>query len=195
MDPGAQHPHPLHVGVLALDIGLAHEDLALHAHQGADGRGGDPVLAGAGLGDDARLPHLPGEQDLADGVVDLVGAGMIAVLPLQEEAAAILAAHPLGIVQGRGASGIILEQAAELLLELVALDDRQIGLAQFIDTLVQNLGNVGTAKFSVEPVFIHLVTHIGLFFLFFRHKKSLSRSRQALSCKLISLHGCSAHEF
>lgn len=112
---------------------------------------------------------------------------------LVEEAAAVLAAHALGIIQGRRPAGIVLQQAAELLPELLALDDRQVGLAQFIDALVEDLGDVGSPKLSVESVFINLVTHISRFT--FRHKKSLSRSRQALSCNLISLHGCSAHEF
>jgi len=41
------------------------------------------VLPGAGLGDDARLPHAPGEQRLAERVVDLVRAGMGQVLALE----------------------------------------------------------------------------------------------------------------
>ena len=53
---------------------FTHVDDALVAEQGA-GRGrGDAVLARAGLGDDARLVHAPREQDLAEGVVDLVCA-------------------------------------------------------------------------------------------------------------------------
>jgi hypothetical protein len=34
------------------------------------------VLACAGFGDDAGLAHAAGEEDLADGVVDFVGAGV-----------------------------------------------------------------------------------------------------------------------
>jgi hypothetical protein len=41
------------------------------------------VLAGAGLGDDARLAHAPRQQGLADGVVDLVRAGVVEVLALE----------------------------------------------------------------------------------------------------------------
>ena len=158
--------------MLALDIGLAHEDLALHPHQGADGRGGDPVLAGAGLGDHAGLPHLLGQQDLADGVVDLVGAGMVAVLALQVEVATILLTHTLGIVQGGGPAGVVLQQPTELLLEFRALDDRQVGPAQLIDAFVQDLGDVGSAKLSVESIFIHLVTHISRFIYFSGIKKA-----------------------
>ena len=91
---------------------------------------------------------------------------MVAVLPLQVETATVLAAHALGVIQGRGPSGIVLQQAAEFLLELLALDDRQVGLAQFIDALVENLGDVGAPKLSVESVFINLVTHISRFIYF-----------------------------
>ena len=49
------------------------------AHRGA----GHAVLAGAGLGDDAPLAHALGQQALADGVVDLVRAGMRQVLALE----------------------------------------------------------------------------------------------------------------
>ena len=47
---------------LALDVLGAHVDLAGEAEERAGGRGGDAVLAGAGLGDDALLAHAPGEQ-------------------------------------------------------------------------------------------------------------------------------------
>jgi hypothetical protein len=43
------------------------------------------VLAGAGLGDDARLAEPPREQHLADAVVDLVRAGVVEVLALEED--------------------------------------------------------------------------------------------------------------
>ena len=41
------------------------------------------MLAGAGLGDDARLAHPQREQRLAERVVDLVGAGVIEVFALE----------------------------------------------------------------------------------------------------------------
>jgi hypothetical protein len=46
-------------------------------------RGGDAVLAGAGLGDDALLAHAPGQQDLAEHVVDLVRAGVVELVALE----------------------------------------------------------------------------------------------------------------
>ena len=41
------------------------------------------MLAGAGLGDDARLAHALGQQDLAEAVVDLVRARVVQVLALE----------------------------------------------------------------------------------------------------------------
>ena len=67
----------------------------------ARGGGGDAVLAGAGLGDDALLAHAAGEQRLAEHVVDLVRAGVGEVLALEQ--------HP----------------HAEPLREAVALGDRR----------------------------------------------------------------------
>ena len=64
--------HAEHVRLLALDVGRAHEDLARQSEARAHGGDRDAVLAGARLGDDARLAHAPGEQDLAEAVVDLV---------------------------------------------------------------------------------------------------------------------------
>ena len=42
-----------------------------------------PVLSGAGLGDDPPLAHPLGQQRLPEGVVDLVGPGVVEVLALE----------------------------------------------------------------------------------------------------------------
>ena len=76
------------VGLLAAHVLGAHVDDALEAEQRARGRGRDAVLAGAGLGDDARLAHAPGQQRLAERVVDLVRAGVEEVLALEPDRAA-----------------------------------------------------------------------------------------------------------
>ena len=60
---------------------------------GAQGRGGNAVHAGAGLGDDARLAHAQRQHDLAEHIIDLVRAGVIELLALEIDlcAAAMLA--------------------------------------------------------------------------------------------------------
>ena len=78
-----ERAHPQHVRLLALDVLGAHVDDARQAEQRAGSRGRDAVLAGARLGDDAGLAETPGQQRLAEGVVDLVGAGVREVLALE----------------------------------------------------------------------------------------------------------------
>ena len=57
VDLGAEQLHAEYVGLLTLDVGCAHEDLARQPEACAHGRDGDAVLARTRLGDDARLPH------------------------------------------------------------------------------------------------------------------------------------------
>ena len=61
------------------------------------------MLAGAGFGDDAGLAHAPGKEDLADGVVDFVGAGVEQVFALEVDfRAAEFAREAFGEVKGSG---------------------------------------------------------------------------------------------
>ena len=87
-DLGAERAHPQHVRRLAADVLGAHVHDALEVEQRARGRGRDAVLAGAGLGDDAVLAEPPGQQRLAERVVDLVRARVVEVLALEVEAQA-----------------------------------------------------------------------------------------------------------
>src|ERR687885_2232699 len=62
---GAQQLHPHDVQALAASILLAHVHHTLLAVEGGNGCGSDPVLARAGLSDDAPFVHPVSEQDLA----------------------------------------------------------------------------------------------------------------------------------
>ena len=73
-DLGAEQLHAQDVQRLALDVDRAHEHLAVEPEQRARGGGRDAVLARARLGDHPLLAHAPGEQRLAEHVVDLVRA-------------------------------------------------------------------------------------------------------------------------
>ena len=107
---GAEQPHPLDVGRLAADVLAAHVDRAVEAEQGAGRRCRDAVLPRAGLGDHPGLAHPTGQQRLADGVVDLVGACVGEVLALQVDAAADPLGEPLGQVEGRRAADEVPQQ-------------------------------------------------------------------------------------
>ncbi len=81
----AQYAHALHVGPLAFHVDGAHEDFGFKAQTGGGRRRGHAVLARAGLGDEAGFAHFLGEQGLAQGVVDLVGAGVQQILAFEIE--------------------------------------------------------------------------------------------------------------
>src|SRR5690606_15965306 len=93
VDLGAQPLHADHVGLLALDIGCAHEDLARYSVARADRRHRYAVLAGARLGDDAGLAHTLRQKDLAQAVVDLMAAGVVELVALEVD---LRAARPAG---------------------------------------------------------------------------------------------------
>ena len=99
MHLSSQHLHALHIGMLTLHIGSAHENLALHVHQGTDRSSCHTVLTSTRLSDDASLAHLLRHQNLTDGIVDLVRTGMVQVLTLQIQLASVLLAHALGIIE------------------------------------------------------------------------------------------------
>ena len=131
------------------------------------------MLSGTRLRDDARLTHLLGQQDLSDGVVDLVGTRVIQVLTLQVELAAVLLTHALGIVERRGPAHVVFQQRVVSLLELRGLDDRQVGVLQVVYALVEYLRHVGTAELSVKSSFIYKIAffHFLSCFCVIKHQK------------------------
>ncbi len=151
---GPQHLHALHIGVLALDVERTLVDHARHVHEGAHGGRGHAVLAGARLGDDALLAHLLGQQHLPYGVVDLVGTGVVQVLALEVEPAAVLVAHAPGMVERRGATHIVAQQHAVLVLKLAALDDVEILRTQRLDRGIEYLGHIGAAILPIVAVLV-----------------------------------------
>ena len=84
-DGGTEQPHARHVQRLPAGVLRAHVDHAFQAHEGSCGGRGNAVLARSGLGDDAGLAHALGQQCLAQHVVDLVAAGVVQVLALEED--------------------------------------------------------------------------------------------------------------
>ena len=110
--------HAEDVRLLPLDVGGAHVDDAGQVEERAGGRGGDAVLAGAGLGDDAALAHAPRQQHLAQHVVDLVRAGVVELVALEIElGAAEMPGQPLGEIERARPADIMVEVIVQLGLE------------------------------------------------------------------------------
>src|SRR5206468_4177239 len=81
----AEQLHAVDVRRLAADVFLAHVNDTVEAEMSTGGGGGDAVLAGAGLGDDALLAHAEREEGLADRVVDFVRASVVEVFPFEPD--------------------------------------------------------------------------------------------------------------
>jgi hypothetical protein len=106
-DFGAKKLHAKDVRRLPLHIGGAHIDNAFQPEAGADRGGCHAMLAGAGFGDDARLAHPAGQQDLAQAVVDLVAAGVVELIALEVDfRPAQFLGQALGEIKRRGTTGI-----------------------------------------------------------------------------------------
>ena len=132
-DARSEQVHPLDVGLLAADVLLAHVDHALQAEQRAGGGGGHAVLARAGLGDDPRLAHAPGEQRLPERVVELVRAGVVEVLALEVDGPPHALAQPPRLIQRRRPPGEVAQEQRELGPEVGGrprLDPRRLELRE-----------------------------------------------------------------
>ena len=147
---GAEQAHAEDVGRLARHVDLAHVDDALEAEVGADRRRRDAVLAGAGLGDDARLAEALRQQPLPDGVVDLVGAGVGQVLALEVDlGAAELSRQVLGEVQRRRPAGEVAQHQRPARPGTPGRPSRAVvGALELLDGGHQRLGHVAPAELA-----------------------------------------------
>ena len=110
---GTEEPHALDVRMLPAHVLGAHVHDALEPEARADRRGRDPVLARTRLGHDASLAEARREKDLSERVVDLVRAGVVEVLALEDDAAA-RRREALRLVERRRTSDVTLAEAVEL---------------------------------------------------------------------------------
>ena len=146
----AEQFHPVDVDLLALDVGRAHVHDAFQPQPRGDRGAGHAVLAGAGLGDDPRFAHAAGEQRLADGVVDLVRAGVIEVFALQQDArAADFRAEPFGVIDRTGTADVMLQIAIEFGDERRIDPRRVVSGGEFLQRADQGFGDE-TAAEAVE---------------------------------------------
>ncbi len=157
-DGGAEQAHPRDVEGLALGVLAPHVDDALEPEEGCGGGRCHPVLAGAGLGDDAGLAHALGEQGLAEDVVDLVGPRVVEVLALEDDAGATAVlgeARHLG--DDAGPTGVGALEALELADERGVDDGLAPDLLELLEGGDQRLGDVA----STEPAEAAVCRHVG----------------------------------
>ena len=138
-----------------------HVHHALLAVARRDRCGGDSVLAGAGLGDHARLAHAPCDERLPDRVVDLVRAGVVQVFALQID---LRAAEQLGpalrVIDRARPSDVVLELVSELGNELGIRAATRVRVAQLIERVRERLGNEHSAIGTEMPACIGQVNHL-----------------------------------
>ncbi len=148
-DLGAEQTHPGDVEGLPGGVDRTHVDDALEPEQGTRGRRRDAVLAGAGLGDDARLAHALGEQHLPQHVVDLVRSGVVQVFPLEQDARAAGVLTQPGRFEDRGrTAGVVALQPVEFVEEVVVRASLLVLRGDLLDHRHERLGYVPTA---VDP--------------------------------------------
>ena len=164
---GAEDFHPQDVGGLAADVLLAHENAALHPEERGHGGRGDPVLAGARLGDDAALSHPAGKQSLAEGVVDFVGARVVQVFTLQVNLRpAQLCRQVRRQVQRRLSPGVLPEVVLEFLPEGFVPAALPVRGLQLLERRHDRFGNVPPPEYPEVPFSVRQRWHLHVFVSF-----------------------------
>ncbi len=150
--------------MLALHIGSTHIHTAGDIHQRADSSCSHTMLTGTRLSHYTGLSHLLGDENLTDGIIDLMSTCMVQVFTLQIKLTTILLAHSLGIVKWRRTTHVVTQQSSVFVLELFAFDNRQISLLQILYSLIKDLWDVGSAKLAVVAILINVIRfHINIY--------------------------------
>ena len=107
------------------------------------------MLAGTGFSNQPRLAHADCQQALADAIVDLVRAGMEQVLALQINlCAAEVFCKPLGIVERRGAPGVVPQEPLEFRLERGIVFGFLVCALKLLDGMHESFRHIAPAKIS-----------------------------------------------
>ena len=147
-----QQVHPVDVLPLARSIDRAHVHRAFQpvarCHRGR----GHPVLACTRLGDDALLAHAPGQERLANGVVDLVGPGVVEIFTLEVDLCPTQHLRPAPrVIDRTGPPHEVLQLVAELGLKVRVVTVTLVGLAQLGERTDQRLGDEQAAIRAKMP--------------------------------------------
>jgi hypothetical protein len=114
-----------------------------------------PCWPGPGLGDDALLAHAAGEKDLAQHVVDLVGAGMVQLLALEVDLGPTqMLGHPLRVVERARAADVVGGEGGHVRMEGRIGPGLVVGPFQLEDVGHQGLGDEAAAELAEMPVLV-----------------------------------------
>ncbi|MBA7711535.1 hypothetical protein ES703_120501 [subsurface metagenome] len=113
------------------------------------------MLPRSRLSDDSPLSHALRQESLAQGVIDLVGAGVCKILPLEiDPRPATVLGELSGEVEGRWPAAIIAEQRSQALLKAGVLLCLSVGLLQGIQGSHQCLRDKFTPELPEMPPLI-----------------------------------------
>jgi hypothetical protein len=150
---GPEQLHSKDVQGLPASILRTHIDLAGEPVPGAGGGGRHPVLPGPGLRDDSFLTHPFRQEDLADGVVDLVCPGVCEVLAFEPDHGSTgQGGKPGDAGEGGRSSYEITEAGIEFGTEIRIVLGVMPRRFQFVEGCDQRLRHVAAAECAESPV-------------------------------------------
>ena len=121
------------------------------------------MLTGPGLRNDAPLFHAHGQQHLADGIVDLMCAGMAQVFPFQINlCAAQLLGQPIRTIETRRTPDILLEVVGQVCLKSTVLLRLDILRFQFEERRHEGFRHIATPIGSESAMAIWEHRHVNL---------------------------------
>ena len=153
VDFRAQEFHAGDVGGLAFHVFRAHVDGAAHAQARGSGGRGHAVLTRARFGHQGGLAHVFGQQGLAQGVVDLVRAGVEQVFALEPEIKAQFAGERGAVGQGGGPPGVVVQQVVQFFLKRPCGIDVAHGRFHFHERRHEQFGYKAAAELSEVTIF------------------------------------------
>lgn len=145
----AQNLHARDVGGLLGNVHRAHVNLAFQAEEGRRSSQRHAMLPGARFRNDALLAHVLGEKAFTHAVVELVGARMVQVLPLQVNLGGTqVAGKAFAMVNRSGTALELLADAAQFIDELGRMGNRLIGFRDFFKSGNKFVRQVDAAVFA-----------------------------------------------
>ena len=149
---GAEQLHAIHVQALPFDVRGAHEHPTFKPQPRRHRRRRHAMLPGASFRDDARLAHALRKQRLPHRVVDLVGAGVVQVLPLEVQlGAADLRRQAFGQVERRGAPDVVGQIVGQFGAEARIVAQRLVEGRQLLQGLRQRFRDEAAAMLAEPP--------------------------------------------